>query len=125
MKKIYDETYTSGSQSSRNIWYSDCLLHQDSEFGSIANLSIVVQELIVDRIQSDIEEKGKVTEINWYFYDCITTEDANSDKVRTSLMLNLKNEIFIAHINISDYTFAIGFKNVQHQIKLLEETLNK
>ncbi|KXT63522.1 hypothetical protein LACDD01_00002 [Lactococcus sp. DD01] len=40
-------------------------------------------------------------------------------------MLNLKNEIFIAHINISDYTFAIGFKNVQHQIKLLEETLNK
>ena len=125
MKKIYDETYTSGGQSSRNVWYSGCSLHQESEFVSIGNLSTAVQKLIVEQIRQDIRENGAGTETNWYFYDSITTEDANADKVRSSLMVKLMNKAFMTHINVSDHTFAVGFKTVQDQVSSLEEILNK
>lgn len=124
MKKIYDETYTDNEKSSRNIWYSEVPLHKESEFGPITNLEPLAQQFIVDRIQLDLNDSEKVTETNWYFYDSITTQDANEDQVRTSLMIKLQNEEFIVHLNISDHTFALNFNNIRKQIKSLEAKLN-
>lgn len=39
-------------------------------------------------------------------------------------MVKLMNKVFMAHLNVSDHTFAVGFKTVQNQVRALEEILN-
>lgn len=124
MKALYDETYACDEVSSRNIWYSEILLHLDDEFGSVANLAPHVQQLILNTIRQDLHGQEDVTETNWYFYDSIKTQDANKNNIRTSLMIKFQDNSFTTHLNMSDHSFAVNFHSIQKQLKALEILLN-
>ncbi|EMG27153.1 hypothetical protein [Listeria fleischmannii] len=126
MKKIYDETYNSvDGRSSRNVWYTDVEMHQDNEYGSLADLTEMVQKDIIDTILHDLDKAESVSETNWYFYDSTTIKDANEETIRTSLMVKYKKNHFYAHFNISDHSFALNFEEIQKQVKLFETNLNR
>ncbi|GAB7390862.1 hypothetical protein [Lactococcus garvieae] len=125
MKQLYDETYKSEEQSSRNIWYSNIQLSKVSEYGSLINLSEEVITSLTGVIQNDLKVPEPNTETNWYFYDSVTNKDAIEDEVRSSVMVKKSFGDFLVHVNCSDHNFAININEIQKQKEQLEGQLNK
>lgn len=125
MKKLYDEVYKSGGQSSRNIWYSELTLTETSDYGALVYLSSTVQQVLLETIQKDLNILEKHDETNWYFYDSATSKDAIEDDVRTTLMVKKDDSNFVVHINFSDYNFATNLNEILKQKLSLEEKLEE
>lgn len=124
MKKLFDETFISEQKSSRNIWYSGLSLSHQGEYGALLALSEAVQESIVAKIKEELSEDATVTEMNWYFYDAETNEDALGEKPRSSVMVRYSTSQFLVHLNFSDHNFAVNLESILEMKDALTERLN-
>lgn len=124
MKKLYDETFTSEKKSIRNIWYTGLSLSPQGEYGALLALSEAVQASIAAKIKADLSEDATATEMNWYFYDAETNEDALGEEPRSSVMVRYSSSQFIVHLNFSDHNFGVNLDPILEMKEALTERIN-
>lgn len=125
MKKIYDEIYNSNGQTSRSIWYSELEMGLKDEYGILFEISDKLQDTILETVKNDLVTSKNISEINWYFYDIVTSKDAIEDNIRSVIMIKKLDGKFYSHFNFSDYNFAVNLKKILEQKRDLYEKLRK
>lgn len=125
MKKIYDETYDNNNNASRNIWYTEVPMHMEAEFGILASLSGALKKELTAVVVQDLAKATPVDETNWYFYDSQTSQDANDEVLRTSLMIKVQGKRVYTHINYSDHNFAVNFEKIHKELQKLQYILER
>ncbi|EMG26690.1 hypothetical protein X560_0901 [Listeria fleischmannii 1991] len=117
MKQFYDETHSSGEESSRTLWYG--------YFGSTEDEGLKNQ--ICQLVEADLQKKFEKTPTatHWIFYREELQKDALTETIRSSMTIRFREGKYVVHYNMSDFEFVLFYDAITTWVRELEDQLNK
>ena len=116
MEKLFDENNEFDELYYRTIWYGYI------EGGLNDNLVKIIENKI--RLDLSIPMENEPVATHWIFYNGTKSSDAIGEEVRNSIMVRLKEGMYIVNLSISDFSFVTEIDIVREFTGKLELKLN-